>query len=68
MSSDGHRCFAYKSNATYVLVLVVMSIKFFYNYGVILLMVICEDLETVLYSKIYVFEVLFCSTCGRIHS
>lgn len=48
MSSDGHRCFAYKSNAAYVLVLVVMSIKFFII-TVILLMVICVDLETVLY-------------------
>lgn len=33
MSSDGQSCFEYKSNAAYVLVLVVMSIKFFYNYG-----------------------------------
>lgn len=68
MSSDSQSCFVYKSNAAYILILVVMSIKFFYNYGVILLMVICEDLETVLYSKTYVFEVLFCSTCGRIYS
>jgi uncharacterized membrane protein len=67
MSLDGHSCFVYKINAAYVLVLVVMSIKFFII-TVILLMVICEDLETVLYSKTYVFEVLFCSICGRIHS
>lgn len=33
MSSDGHSCFAYKSNTAYILILVVMSIKFFYNYG-----------------------------------
>jgi|GEM_PF-3738727 len=67
MSSGGQSCFAYKSNAAYVLVLVVMRIKFFII-KVILLMVVCEDLETVLYSKTYVFEVLFCSTCGRIYS
>lgn len=48
MSSDGQSCFEYKSNAAYVLVLVVMSIKFFII-TVILLMVVCEDLETVLY-------------------
>lgn len=48
MSSDGQSCFAYKSNAAYVLVLIVMSIKFFII-TIILLMVICEDLETVLY-------------------